>query len=161
MSDRYLCGNISPRVSLASVVVSMERYSWLKINLWDTSIIVRICWKYRNHPVFGQTSLGKHQTAPLGAILIRVFTVCHSVCIFWTLYSMVQPHCSNFRIITFSSVRILRSLTVNHYPNVVYATNISKMNFSECLKEFCDDKHATTVKIFENVHVRFLRMSFF
>ena len=29
-----------------------------------------------------------------------VYTVCHSVCIFWTHYSMVEPHCSNFRIIT-------------------------------------------------------------
>ena len=27
-------------------------------------------------------------------------TVCHSVCIVWTYYSMVEPHCSNFRIIT-------------------------------------------------------------
>ena len=26
--------------------------------------------------------------------------VCHSVSIFWMHYSMVKPHCSNFRIIT-------------------------------------------------------------
>ena len=36
------------------------------------------------------------QTAPE----IRVYTVCHSVCIFWSLCSMVKPHCSNFRVIT-------------------------------------------------------------
>ena len=35
------------------------------------------------------------QTAP-----IRVYTVCHSVCIIWTHYSMVEPHSSNFRVIT-------------------------------------------------------------
>ena len=32
--------------------------------------------------------------------LIRVYTVCHSVCIIWTHYSMVEPHSSNFRVIT-------------------------------------------------------------
>ena len=32
--------------------------------------------------------------------LIRVYTVCHSVCIVWTHYSMVEPHSSNFRVIT-------------------------------------------------------------
>ena len=30
---------------------------------------------------------------------MTVYTVCHSVCIFWTHYSMVNPHRSNFRII--------------------------------------------------------------
>ena len=29
--------------------------------------------------------------------LIRVYTVCHSVCIVWTHYSMVEPHSSDFR----------------------------------------------------------------
>ena len=37
------------------------------------------------------------QTAPS---LIRVYTFCHSVCIVWTHYSMVEPHSSNFRVIT-------------------------------------------------------------
>ena len=29
---------------------------------------------------------------------IAVYTVCYSVCVFWTLFSMVKPHCaySNF-----------------------------------------------------------------
>ena len=31
---------------------------------------------------------------------IRVYTVCHSVCIFWTHYSMVKAHGLNCRIIT-------------------------------------------------------------
>ena len=31
--------------------------------------------------------------------LIRVYTVYHFVCIFWTLYSLVERHCSNFRIV--------------------------------------------------------------
>ena len=31
---------------------------------------------------------------------IRVYTVWHSICIFWMYYSTVQPHCSNCRILT-------------------------------------------------------------
>ena len=46
--------------------------------------------------------------------LIRVYTVCNSVCIFWTHYSMVKPPCSNFRLITanFLFVQIFRIFTV-------------------------------------------------
>ena len=32
--------------------------------------------------------------------LIRVYTVCHSICTFWKHYPMVKPRCSNFRVIT-------------------------------------------------------------
>ena len=50
----------------------------------------------------------------LRSSLIRVYTVCHSVCIVWTHYSMVEPHSSNFRVITtnFLGVRIFRKFTV-------------------------------------------------
>ena len=46
--------------------------------------------------------------------------VCHSVCIVWTHYSMVEPLSSNFRVFTtnFLVVRIFRKFTVNlnnHY----------------------------------------------
>ena len=46
--------------------------------------------------------------------LIWVYTVCHSVCMVWTHYSMVEPHSSNFRVITtnFLGVRIFRKITV-------------------------------------------------
>ena len=30
--------------------------------------------------------------------LIRVYTVCHSACIFWNHYSVIKWYCSNFRI---------------------------------------------------------------
>ena len=44
----------------------------------------------------------------------RVYTVCHSVCIVWTHYSMVEPHSSNFRVITINvlGVRIFRKFTI-------------------------------------------------
>ena len=56
----------------------------------------------RNDPQFSDrkvwaNSVNPDQTAPS---LIMVYTVCNSVCIFWTHYSVVEPHCSNFRIIT-------------------------------------------------------------
>ena len=46
--------------------------------------------------------------------MIRVYTVCHSICIVWTHYSMVEPHSSNLRVITtnFLGVRIFRKFTV-------------------------------------------------
>ena len=46
---------------------------------------------------------------------IGVYTVCHSVCIVWTHYCVVEPHRSNFRVITtiFFGVRIFRKFTVS------------------------------------------------
>ena len=46
--------------------------------------------------------------------LIRVYTICHSVCIVWTHYSVVEPHSSNFRVIKTNvlGVRIFRKFTV-------------------------------------------------
>ena len=51
---------------------------------------------------------------PGQAVQIRVYTVCHSVCIVWTHYSMVDPHSSNFRVIItiFQGDRIFRKFTV-------------------------------------------------
>ena len=40
------------------------------------------------------------QTVRIQTRLIRIFTVCHSICIFWVIVYMVKPHCSNCRIIT-------------------------------------------------------------
>ena len=54
--------------------------------------------------------------------LIRVYTVCHSNCIVWTPYSMVEPHSSNFRVITTNclGVRIFRKFTVQWIKNAIY-----------------------------------------
>ena len=71
--------------------------------------------KYRNDPKFSDrytwaNSADPDQTAPP----IRVYTVCHSVCIVWTHYYMVEPHSSNFSVITTNilGVRIFRKFTV-------------------------------------------------
>ena len=78
---------------------------------------------YRNDPKFSDryvwaNSADPDQTAPRGAV--RVYTVCHYVCIVWTHCSMVEPHSSNSRVITTNilSVRIFRKFTVKlriHY----------------------------------------------
>ena len=75
-----------------------------------------VLWrKYHN----GQTGLGKQcrpdQTVPIS--LIRVYTVCISLCIVWTHYSTVRSTCSNFRVITanFSGVQIFRIFTVTQF----------------------------------------------
>ena len=73
---------------------------------------------YRNDPKFSDryvwaNSADPDQTAPRSS-LIRVYTVCHSVCTVWTHYSMIEPHISNFRAITtiFLGVQIFRKFTV-------------------------------------------------
>ena len=60
---------------------------------------------YCNVPKF----LDRHVWAKERSSLIRVYTVCHSICIVWTHYSMKNPYVSNFRIITvhFSDVQFL------------------------------------------------------
>ena len=62
----------------------------------------------------GQTVQIHDQTAPRSS-LIRVYTVCNSICSFWMQYSTVKPSCLNFRVITanFSGVLIFRIFTVS------------------------------------------------
>ena len=56
------------------------------------------------------------QTVPTQEQSDQGLTVCHSVCIVWTHNSMVEPHSSNFRMITTNilGVRILRKFTVGN-----------------------------------------------
>ena len=58
-------------------------------------------------------------------LLISAYTVCHSVCIVWTHYSMVEPHSSNFGVITTNilGVRIFRKFTL-------HVTSSSSASFS-------------------------------
>ena len=71
--------------------------------------------QYRNDPKFSDRYAWANSADPdQRSSLIRVYTVCHSVCTVWTHYSMVEPRSSNFRVITtnFLSVRIFRKFTV-------------------------------------------------
>ena len=73
------------------------------------------CESTRNNPKFSDRYAWANSAYPAQrSSLIRVYTVCHSVCIIWTHFSMVEPHSSNFRLITtiFLGVLIFRKLTV-------------------------------------------------
>ena len=68
-------------------------------------------------------------------LLIRVYTVCHSVCIVWTHYSMVEPYSSSFRVTTtnFLGVRIFRKFTVSkmsHKTSQKKRKNVSQYSSS-------------------------------
>ena len=55
---------------------------------------------YRNDPKFSDKYAWANSADPDQSSLIRVYTVYHSACVVWTHYSMVEPHSSNFRVIT-------------------------------------------------------------
>ena len=69
--------------------------------------------------------------------LIRVYTVCHSVCIVWTHYFMVEPHSSNFRVITrnFWGVRIFRKFTVKSLLH--WARSCENVSYVICEPQRC------------------------
>ena len=74
---------------------------------------------YRNDPKFSDryalaNSIDPDQTA---SSLIMVYTVCHSVCIVWTHYSMVEPHSSNFRVITTKFLEYIKEIYGNSNMN--------------------------------------------
>ena len=71
---------------------------------------IRIVYRLTSSDRFAWVnSAGPDQTAPLSS-LIRVYTVCHSVFIVWTHFSMIEQNSSHFRVITTNilGVRIFR-----------------------------------------------------
>ena len=82
-------------------------------------------------------------------LLIRVYTVCHSVCIVWTHYSMVEPHSSNFRVITTNifGLQIFRKFGVaSLWLNDVHcAVNSLILKINENCFQSGDNKHTKTL----------------
>ena len=70
---------------------------------------------YRNDPKFLDRQVWANRVDP-DQTLVRVCTVCYSVCIYWTHYSIVNLHCSIRGLITaiFSGVQSFRMFTVFH-----------------------------------------------
>ena len=58
--------------------------------------------------------------------MIRVYTVCNSVRVFWMHYSVVKPPCSNFRMINanFSGVRMFRIFVVGSFVGRGHDTGV-------------------------------------
>ena len=48
---------------------------------------------YHNFPKFSDRQVWAKGVDPDESSLIRVYTVCHSICTFWTHYSIVEPPC--------------------------------------------------------------------
>ena len=67
--------------------------------------------------------------------LIRIYTVCHSVCIVWTHYSMEEPHSSNFRVITtnFLGIPIFRKFTISQTLILIKSSTFLKFVFPSLL----------------------------
>ena len=76
-----------------------------------TTIPDEITTIYGNDPKFLHRQVWANSVDP---DLIRVYTVCHSVCIYWMHYSVVRLPCSSFRVVTanFLYVRIFRNFTM-------------------------------------------------
>ena len=82
--------------------------------------MLSLCWAHTQFVGFVMSRLiyRSGQTVYTQISLIRIYTVCHSICIILLgNYSMVQPPCSKFRVITanVSGVRIFRIFTVPSY----------------------------------------------
>ena len=75
----------------------------------------------------GQTVYTQIRLLPRSS-LVRVCIVCHSICLFWAHYSMVEPHCSNFRIIT-AIVWVSEYLGILRYPKLFWIHKKQRSEF--------------------------------
>ena len=64
-----------------------------------------------------QTQIRLLQCRPRSDCLIRVYTVCYSVYVFRTHFSIVKPRCSNFRIITANFLGVSKFLGILQYSD--------------------------------------------
>ena len=97
----YTWGSVGREIYCRSLLASKDDTVAVPLTSRGVGMAVRV--GSTPYQAFGQIGLGKQcrlRSDCSESSLIRVFTVCHSVCIFWTHYSMIKPHCSNFRIIT-------------------------------------------------------------
>ena len=92
--------------------------------------------QYRNVPKFSDRQVWANIADPdqTQIRLLRVYTVCHSVCIIWTHYSMVEPHSSNFRVITTNvlGVRYLGNLRYMYNDQIWVHVSLQIDNSSPC-----------------------------
>ena len=90
-------------------------------------------------------TLEQDQSAPRGAVWSES-AVSHSICIFWTYYSMVEPHCLNFRITTaIFWVWVFKNFNLWYY---MYYTTTCKPPFQHISKQF-DKKSNSFHNIFK------------
>ena len=96
----------------------LQNYIFTKDNQpldWKTTNPDQPHKKYTVKILSFQTDMpGQTVQTQIRSSLIRVYTVCHSVCIICTHYSMVEPHSSNIRVTTtnFWGIQIFREFMV-------------------------------------------------
>ena len=95
-------------------VLTKIRLKRMRGLMWNVSRITVMFLSFRTDGLWAN-SVDPDQTAPS---LIRVYTVCHSICTFWTHYFIVEPPCSNFRVSTANclGVQNARIFTVRWKP---------------------------------------------
>ena len=81
-----------------SVCIFWTHYSVVEPHCWNFRITTANFWESEYLGIFSKFL--DRQVWSNRRSLIRVYTVCHSICIFWTHYSIVKQYCSNFRKIT-------------------------------------------------------------
>ena len=86
-------------LSLSTRLPSQDYWLYCFLVYWMKTLSTVIFLSFRTDRS-GQTVQTQIRLLLSRSSLIRVYTVCHSVCIVWTHYSMVEPHRSNFRSIT-------------------------------------------------------------
>ena len=102
---------------------SVNKYDWYFLSQKSLNGFDWNYWSllYSNDPKFLDRYVWANSADPdQRSSLIRVYTVCHSVCIVQTHNPMVEPHSSNFRVITtnFLGVWIFRKFTVYQNSSV-------------------------------------------
>ena len=110
-----LCPLIDVKISIFLNI--FRNNFFLCIDIWSTTVMI----------LSFQTDMpGQTVQTQIRSILIRVYAVCNSVCMVWTHYSMVEPHSSNFRVITTNllGVRIFRKFTVIHIILPCFSTEL-------------------------------------
>ena len=80
--------------------------------------------KFSNRQAWAN-SVDPDQTAPDQGL----YTVCNSVCIFWSHYSIVEPQCSNFKIITAPLFRVSEYLGILRYKRYTKTHNVVTVIF--------------------------------
>ena len=107
----------APTVTLRTCFLLASSVCWI-YNCWnDGSMYTSLEWFITVMILGFRTDMpGQTVQTQIRLLLIRVYTVCHSVCIVWTHYSLVEAYSSHFRVITtnFLGVRIFRKFTVTY-----------------------------------------------
>ena len=86
-------------------------------------LIVNKCTCGAHHVHKGATLSSVSTVDQISPSLIRIYTVCHSLCIVWTHYYMVDPISPNFRVIItnvlgvpiFRKFTVIRFTVASHY----------------------------------------------